>query len=278
MTTTVPSASRRSRVATADAASSSGNTDPTTGSSCLESNSAAISAHCCCGYSGGLGAPELAPGDADDVQVVQQQPIDRERRYLPAREADYQHPTERAEAARASRGSGRRRRCRTRRRRLDPRSAPAPRGEIRRRATVSCAPDRRASAAFSGVETTARTRAPRARAYCTAAEPSPPPAPCTRTVSTGLQAGSAGQREVRGEVVDGGRGAGSERHRVRQQEYTRRVRDRVLGERTAPGVNAATRSPTRNSRPTLERRAPYPTPGGRTRTATSACLDSGPGS
>ena len=50
---------------------------------------------------------------------------------------------------------------------------------------TASAPAARAAAARSGREMPARTRAPIARASCTAAWPTPPAAPSTSTVSPG---------------------------------------------------------------------------------------------
>ena len=81
---------------------------------------------------------------------------------------------------------------------------------------IASAPAARAAAARSGREMPARTRAPIARASCTAAWPTPPAAPSTSTVSPGVQPRPAAQGHPRGVVNDAHRGGAREGQVLRQ--------------------------------------------------------------
>ena len=76
-------------------------------------------------------------------------------------------------------------------------------------AIVLVAPTDRATSSFSSDDATAVTEAPSTAASCTAASPTPPPAPSTMTLVARLHPGHRAQHVVRGAVGDAEAGGGA---------------------------------------------------------------------
>ena len=141
----------------------------------------------------GLAQHVGAPAGADDLDVVEQQPVDRtsgiEPPVKPTTTARPPSRSERRLSVKRSPPTGSRTTSTP-----PPESSLASSFQAPSERTTSSAPASRATRSFSSLETTAIVRAPSPLATCSDAVPTPPAAPCTSTVSPAAAARGASAR------------------------------------------------------------------------------------